>query len=340
MNPDTNVLAFYPFPSDSIYLRMQEVLAADDSDIKIILDYLVANRGKMLRPRMVFLAASLAPHDQEIVRDAAVAVELIHMASLVHDDVIDQAMSRRGRDSLNKRWGNHASVLAGDYLFATAFQLINEHGMRSIMENITTTIRIMCAGEIKQMSLIRNLDITIEDYLQKCYGKTGCLFASSCVVGALAAGLPEETVYALEQYGLCLGYAYQIIDDLLDFQADSARLGKPVGNDLEEGNITLPVIQALQSSLHGQGLRSLLEDEGIPVTEKMPEIIQILHATGAIEDSLRLARQFIDRARAYLQVLPPGATVKQLNALAWYLLETYDHMLAGPAPTRQSEAVH
>jgi len=340
MNPDTNVLAFYPFPSDSICLRMQEVLTEDNPDIKIILDYLSANRGKMLRPRLVSLTASLAPHDQEIVRDAAVAVELIHMASLVHDDVIDQAMTRRGQDSLNRRWGNHASVLAGDYLFATAFNLINQHDMRSIMENITTTIRIMCVGEIKQMSLMRNLDITEEDYLQKTYGKTACLFASACKVGALAADLPDDIAYDLEQYGLCLGYAYQIIDDLLDFQADSNRWGKPVGKDLEEGNITLPVIYAMQNTIYGPRLRSLLEDESRPVSEKMAEIVEILSVTGAFEESLQLARQFIERAMAYLKELPPGPAAQHLSTLSGYLLETYENMLAQPLQTSQNEAVH
>lgn len=337
MNPDTNVLA-YPFPSDSISRRMQEVLAANNPDIDIILDYLTATQGKMLRPRLVFLTASLAPHDPEVVRDAAVAVELIHMASLAHDDIIDQALTRRGRESLNQRWGNQASVLAGDYLFATAFNLINQHEMRSIMDNVTTTIRIMCAGEIKQMSLSRNLDITVEEYLEKCFGKTACLFASSCKVGALAAGLSEEIGYDLEQYGLCLGYAYQIIDDLLDFQADTARLGKPVGNDLEEGNITLPVIYGLQDKLAGPCLRSLLEDESSPLAARMPEIIRILKGTGALHDSLELARQFIDRARAYLRELPAATAVKHLNALAEYLLETYVQMLAEPVAAESSEA--
>lgn len=208
------------------------------------------------------------------------------------------------------------------------------------MENITTTIRIMCVGEIKQMSLIRNLDITEEDYLQKTYGKTACLFASACKVGALAADLPDDIAYDLEQYGLCLGYAYQIIDDLLDFQADSNRWGKPVGKDLEEGNITLPVIYAMQNTIYGPRLRSLLEDESRPVSEKMAEIVEILSVTGAFEESLQLARQFIERAMAYLKELPPGPAAQHLGTLSGYLLETYENMLAQPLQTSQNEAVH
>lgn len=340
MNPDSNVLAFHPFPSDLIQLRMTEVLAAENPDIKVVLDYLTAHQGKMLRPRLVFLTASLAPHDPEIVRDVAVAVELIHMASLVHDDVIDEALTRRGHDSLNRRWGNTASILAGDYLFATAFNLINRNGMQSIMENLTTTIRIMCAGEIKQLTLARNLAIREEEYLEKSYGKTGCLFASSCKIGALAAGLPEDMVYNLEQYGLNLGYAYQIIDDLLDFLADSARLGKPVGTDLMEGNITLPVIYALRNSKYGPQLSSLLEDECGLTAEKIAEIVEILMATGAIDSCLQLVHQFIDRSLAYTKELPQGAAVRELELLAALLLETYDQMLAPSVQPIPSQVAH
>lgn len=327
MNLDTDTLTLHPFPAELIRTRMQEVLQADNPEIDNIIKYLTDNSGKMIRPRMVFLAASMAPHDPVIVRDAAVAVELIHMASLVHDDVIDHAMIRRGKESINKRWGNHTSVLTGDYLFATAFNLINQHGMQDIMENVTATIRIMCAGEIKQMSLACDLNITEEEYLEKTYGKTACLFASSCKVGALAASMPVDYVYNLEQFGLCLGYAYQIIDDLLDFMSDSEMLGKPVGTDLLEGNITLPVIHALRSIKYGIWLRTLLES-GLLTEEMMPQVIAALIDSQAIAASLQTARQFIARGLAYLDALPAGQAVKELEFMAAYMLETYYQKLS------------
>jgi len=327
VNSDTNKLTLHPFPADSIRIRMQEVLLVDNHEIDNIIKYLTENSGKMIRPRMVYLAASMASHDPVMVRDAAVAVELIHLASLVHDDVIDHAMIRRGKESINKRWGNHISVLTGDYLFATAFNLINKHGMKDIMENVTTTIRIMCTGEIKQMSLACDLHITEEEYLEKTYGKTACLFASSCKVGALAASMPAELAYNLEQFGLCLGYAYQIIDDLLDFMSESEMLGKPVGTDLLAGNITLPVIHALRSTKYGIWLRTLLES-GILTQAHIPQVVEALIDSQAIAASLQTARQFLARGLAYLDTLPTCPAVKELEFLAAYLLETYYQKLS------------
>ena len=327
INTDTIALAFYPFPADSIRSRMKEVLISDNPEIDSILDYLTDNSGKMIRPRLVFITASISANDPVVVTDIAVAVELIHLASLVHDDVIDHSIMRRGRESLNSRWGNHASVLTGDYLFATAFYLINKHGMQDIMENITTTIRIMCAGEIKQMSLAGNLDVTEDQYLEKTYGKTACLFASSCKVGALASSMPPQSVYALEQFGLCLGYAYQIMDDLLDFLSDSTLLGKPVGNDLLEGNITLPVIYALKSKKYGVWLRSLLETPKL-TDQQMLRVIEVLTDSNAVESSLHSARQFIARGLDYLNALPASPAHKELQHMANHLLETYYQKLS------------
>ncbi|PKM76343.1 MAG: hypothetical protein CVU90_13095 [Firmicutes bacterium HGW-Firmicutes-15] len=306
---------------------MKEVLRADNPGIDSIIDYLTDSSGKMIRPRMVFLTASMSAHDPLVVRDAAVAVELIHLASLVHDDIIDHAMMRRGRESINRIWGNHASVLTGDYLFASAFNLINMHGMQDIMENVTTTIRIMCIGEIKQMSLVGDLNVTEDEYLEKTYGKTACLFASSCKVGALAGSMPSESVNALEQFGLCLGYAYQILDDLLDFLSESSLLGKPVGNDLLEGNITLPVIYALKSKDYGTWLRSLLENRKLN-THQMAEVIQILIDSKAVEYSLHLARQFMTKGISCLDVLPVSSAIKELRLMASYMLETYYQKLS------------
>jgi heptaprenyl diphosphate synthase len=324
---ETIAHTLYPFPAESIRSRMKELLIADNPGIDSILDYLTENSGKMIRPRLVVMAAAMSAYDPEVVIDIAAAVELIHLASLVHDDIIDHARIRRGRESLNSRFGNHASVLIGDYLFATAFYLINKHGMQGIMENITTTIRIMCAAEIQQMSLAGNLDITEEQYLEKTYGKTACLFASSCKVGALAGSMPSQSVYALEQFGLCLGYAYQIMDDILDFLADSTLLGKPIGNDLLEGNITLPVIYALQSQEHGAYLRSLLESPKL-TDQPILQVIEVLLNSNAVEASLNSARQFVAQGLDHLNVLPSSPSLRALQQIASYLMETYYQKLS------------
>ncbi|NLB87834.1 MAG: polyprenyl synthetase family protein, partial [Syntrophomonadaceae bacterium] len=182
---------------------MKQVLITDSPQINNVLSYLLQTNGKMLRPRLVHLAASLYPHDKNVVNDVAVAVELIHLASLIHDDIIDHAQTRRGKQSLNSVWGNEISVLTGDYLFATAFNLINRHNLPLILKNITETIQIMCSGEIKQLTMLYNYNISEQDYYDKTYRKTACLFASSCKVGALAGQMSTYEVSILEQYGLC-----------------------------------------------------------------------------------------------------------------------------------------
>lgn len=301
---------------------MKEVLDSHNSDIDEMIAYLMENEGKMLRPRLVFLAASLREHDPKILCDIATAVELIHMASLVHDDVIDQAMLRRGRDSLNSCWGNHRSVLVGDYFFAAAFKLINIHGIKEIMANITHTIQLMCAGELKQMALAYNYDISEEEYLDKIFGKTACLFASSCKTGALVSSMPDKDVYKLEQFGLCLGYAYQIIDDILDFVSDSESLGKPVGSDLLEGNITLPVIYIINNTEYGPWLKSILADRYIN-DKHIKRVSKIINNSGAIDYSLSLSRQFLKKGLTHLQCLPASSDRKELEAVSIYLLEEY-----------------
>ncbi|MDD3023570.1 MAG: polyprenyl synthetase family protein [Syntrophomonadaceae bacterium] len=316
---------------------MREVLRTGNSDIDAIMEYLLEGSGKLLRPRLVYLTSSFYPHDPEMKKDIAVAVELIHLASLIHDDIIDLAMTRRGKDSINKRWGNHCSVLAGDYLFATAFKLINRYGQAEVMNSITHTIQLMCIGEIKQLSMSFDLQCSEADYLDKTYHKTACLFASSCKVGALISSMPDHEAKQIEQFGLCLGYAYQIIDDLLDFVADSSMLGKPVGSDLLEGNVTLPVIYALQSLHYGPILKEIL---GKPLEQrKLQKVKEILAASQALDYALASSRSFLKQALLNLENLPAGHAAKELKSLAVYLMEGYYKNLNNLNPPPEKEVM-
>jgi len=305
---------------------MRDVLKTNNYDIDSILEYLQATNGKMIRPRLVYLTASLYPHDTTVIRDIAVAVELIHMASLVHDDVIDHAFMRRGYESINSRWGNQISVLTGDYLFAAAFNLINEHNLSEVMDNITETVQIMCSGEIKQLSMAFNIDISEEDYYDKTYRKTACLFASSCKVGALASSVSPEEVAVLEQYGLCLGYAYQIIDDVLDFVSDSDLLGKPAGSDLIQGNITLPVLLALKDEEYGLKLRQMLQKNNLN-NENIPRILEILFSTCAIEDSIKRSQMYMQLGLRLLDNISFSPALQELKDISEYLMEGYYNKL-------------
>lgn len=329
INSDQNI-GINSFPKTLIKNRMTEVLQTNYSAIDIIIDYLLQSSGKMLRPRLVYLSAQLYPHETKKVIDISVAVELIHLASLVHDDVIDRADCRRGRESVNHRWGNQASVLTGDYLFAAAFNLINQHGLDQVMDSITSTIQIMCTGEIKQMSMNSDLGISEEDYYDKTYRKTACLFASSCRVGALTADAPPEQVGILEEFGLNLGYAYQLIDDVLDFTSDQEKLGKPAGNDLTQGNITLPVILALKHE-KGMKLRNLLDNGKISL-DKMPIVVNILWESGGLEKSISQSRWFLQQALENLNQLPASPARQALKDTAWYLMEGYYQRLVEREP--------
>lgn len=311
----------YNFPIQSIRNRMQQVLQTN-SQIDNVINYLLQTNGKMLRPRLVHLTASLYPHEENIVIDIAVAVELIHLASLIHDDIIDNSHIRRGQKSLNNVWGNEISVLTGDYLFATAFNLINRHNLPEILENITETIQIMCSGEIKQLTMLYDYNITEEDYYDKTYRKTACLFASSCKTGALAAKIPDYEVSILEQYGLSIGYAYQILDDILDFVSNIDLLGKSAGQDLMQGNITLPVILALKDSEFNILLRNILETNGISETT-IPEIINIIEKTNALNESLKRAVIFLESGLNVIAQLPTSPVQKKLQDLGLYMLENY-----------------
>lgn len=281
----------------------------------------------MLRPQLVYQSAIMYPHDIKKVIDIAVAVELIHLASLLHDDVIDDAKIRRNQESVNCSWGNQASVLTGDYLFAAAFKLISVHNLDDVMHSVTSTIQTMCTGEIKQLSMISNLGINEADYYDKSYRKTACLFASSCRVGALAAQAPDKDLEILENFGANLGYAYQLIDDVLDFVADESELGKPVGSDLSQGNITLPVILALKNSEKGAQLRSFLEN-GRCGPEMLPYIVNLLIESGVIHECIKQSRLFLQEALRQLIQLPANSGRQALQETALYLMDTYYRRLA------------
>jgi len=310
------------FPLDQVSERLKGLLITGSGEIDRVMDYLLQGDGKMLRPRLVYAIASMQEHNEEVVRDIAAALEMIHMASLVHDDIIDGADTRRNQPSLNCRYGNQISVLCGDYLFAAAFNLINLHNLSGVMADVTGTIQTMCSGEIKQMTSLYNLQISETEYYERIFSKTACLFACCCRSAAQAVKMPGETIRALSQYGLCLGFAYQIIDDVLDFVADSKVLGKPAANDLSTGNLTLPVILALQDEQAGERLRMLLQDHS-GIRENMAEIMDILVETRALRESLATSRFFVQSARGALDDIPTGEGRDVLVGLSHYLLDGY-----------------
>lgn len=312
---------YFPFPADKIIDRLKDILQ-DSGDMGEYIEYLLGKPGKMLRSRLVYLASSLYPARESVVIDVAVAIELIHLASLVHDDIIDNSTLRRGQESINSKWNNKVAVLLGDYLFAEAFNIINKQSLPAVMETVTDTIKVMCTGEIQQLYLANRLDTSRSAYLEKIYRKTACLFASSCQVGGVISSMPDHEVKIIQNYGLHLGNAYQIIDDVLDYVSHANLLGKPAGSDLLEGNINLPVIIALEDAAYGPLLKTLLLDR-TNLSMNMQEIMQILVECGAIDMAINEAQKYLSLAGQLLKELPTGSTRDNLAALAAYFSNNY-----------------
>ncbi|MEN6391718.1 MAG: polyprenyl synthetase family protein [Syntrophomonas sp.] len=301
--------------------RLADILQAGNEDIDQVLSYLLQRPGKMLRPRLAYLCASFHPHDAALLCDTAVALELIHLASLVHDDIIDRSQLRRGQESLNTRWGEKISVLTGDYLFASAYDLLGKSGRPDILQKVSFTIKTMCGGEIRQLNQAGRFKLSQDDYFEKSFAKTACLFGCACKVGALASEMPDDEVFALEQFGLCAGYAYQIIDDVLDFVGESQELGKPVGGDLLEGNVTLPVLLALEDPDHRPRMENLLRRELSKADIK--RIVQALEESHALELSMRWAAAFLQQGREFLSRLPECPARQELIDFSVYLIDAY-----------------
>jgi len=290
-----------------------ELISVIHSPEKLITDmskHLVEAGGKRLRPALYFMCAQNKVCDGEKLMTVAVAIELIHMATLVHDDVIDNSAIRRGRPTANSCWGNHSSVLIGDYLFAKAFSLVATKVSNQMLKVLTDVICSMCEGEINQNRSTFNADQVEQDYLGRIAQKTADFIAASCELGALAANLSEKEVQDFREYGYCLGMAFQITDDILDITASSEQLGKPVGNDLRQGIVTLPVIYALENSVHSAELREIVKNPNMS-EETIKRGLAIIHETEAIEYSYSRVAGYLKKAR---NIIPTSVDAESREA--------------------------
>ncbi|MEM7617852.1 MAG: polyprenyl synthetase family protein, partial [Pseudomonadota bacterium] len=221
------------------------------SDVPLIpqlANYLIASGGKRVRPLLTLSATALFKGDMKRAHRLAAAVEFIHTATLLHDDVVDDSEKRRGQESANVLFGNEASVLVGDFLFSRAFQLMTADGSLEVLKILSDASAIIAEGEVKQLSVQSNLDTTLEDYFKVIEGKTAALFAAACEVGPVIARRSTEEIKALRDYGHHLGMVFQITDDLLDYSPERSRLGKAIGDDFREGKMTAPIIFAIESA--------------------------------------------------------------------------------------------
>lgn len=283
-------------------VALQEAVSAPEKIITEIGSHLVASGGKRLRPAIYFLAARCGDgFDLKKAMPLGVALEMMHMASLVHDDVIDSADTRRGSATANARWGNQISILAGDYLFAKAFALVAENGYSKRVDvQLSHLICDLSAGELIQNKEIYKASCDVEEYFQRIAKKTANFIAIACQLGGDVAGLPEHYVQALYDFGYNVGMAFQLTDDLLDLTGDAATLGKPAGNDIRQGIVTMPAIRALETSPDREELHGIVTNPDM--TDKMVErALEIVRSSDGIEFARARADEFLQAA---LDALP------------------------------------
>jgi octaprenyl-diphosphate synthase len=307
---------------DSLERLLQDELSSDDPFIAELVTYVLRTRGKMIRPALVCLSALACGGGSDARLEIGAAVELIHLASLIHDDVIDAADLRRGHASVNAIWGNHVAVLLGDYLFSKAFHMLARLRHVDIAAAMAGATVRMSQAEIKQIKYGSRPHTDESIYFDIIAGKTAHLMSAACRCGALTAGAHEQEAAALSQFGLEWGMAFQITDDALDLTATPNNLGKPIGSDIQTGKITLPIIYALAHSPapEQERLREILASaDGDPERAPTREVQEILARCGAIDHALQVARSRADRAATALDPLPDSLARDSLRALVEFV---------------------
>ena len=295
-------------------------LASDVVLVNQVAEYIVGAGGKRLRPMVLLLAAGALGHRGPDAHQLAAVVEFIHTATLLHDDVVDESDLRRGRRTANAVWGNAPSVLVGDFLYSRSFQLMVELERPEVMRILADTTNAIAEGEVLQLLHVRNADTDESAYLRVIERKTAVLFAAATRLGALLAGADARTCDALHAYGLNLGFAFQIADDVLDYDADAAATGKNLGDDLAEGKATLPLIHAMRNAdpAVAARLRAALESgDG----DALPDVQAAILSGGGLEYSRERAHGFATRAVAALDGLAGNAYVDALRGLARYAVD-------------------
>jgi len=277
--------------------------------------YIVNSGGKRLRPMLLVMVAKALGYQGSWHINLAAIIEFIHTATLLHDDVVDESDLRRGKETANALFGNAASVLVGDFLYSRSFQMMVEVGKPKVMEILSDTTNIIAEGEVLQLMNCNDPNTSIESYLDVIHHKTASLFEGATRLGAIIAGVDENTENAMASFGLHLGNAFQLVDDALDYSADQEQLGKNIGDDLAEGKPTLPLILAMQLCPKKQSdmIKTAIEQGGL---EHLEEITLSIRESGALKETMEQAAQETQKAKAALENLPSSPYKEALESLA------------------------
>lgn len=280
-----------------------------------ISNYIVNAGGKRLRPKLVLLVAGALGCNSQQRHEMAAVVEFIHTATLLHDDVVDESTLRRGRQTANAMFGNAASVLVGDFLYSRAFQMMVSTNRLRVLDVLAEATNVIAEGEVLQLMNMHDPDISVDDYMQVIEFKTAKLFEASARLGAVISDVSPEVEEACANHGRALGTAFQLIDDLLDYEGSTAELGKNIGDDLREGKPTLPLLLAMQRCSPEQGdmIRQAIVNGEV---ERLPDIVAVVQSTGALQSTREVAQQQAQLAAECLLVLPDSPYKQALLELA------------------------
>jgi octaprenyl-diphosphate synthase len=338
------VKGIFELVREDLALVEREIAAQNSAAIEPVSEissYLCAGGGKRLRPALLLLAAGASGYRGESAIRLGAVVEMIHSATLIHDDVIDGANTRRGRPSANARWGNHMSVLAGDWLYMQSFEMALRERNFSILDILIDLTQNMVEGELLQLTRLGRIDLNEVEATELAYRKTACLFSGCSRLGAVLGKQPKAVEDALAEYGRNAGLAFQLVDDLLDFTASLEKLGKPVLSDLKEGKVTLPLIFALEAGANGSAdgngdgsghvhghsngdgrrlVAKVLEERDFQ-SVRPEQITMLVKETGALERARKLARDYVCRAKDSLSELPDTEYRRALLAVPDFILD-------------------
>ncbi len=285
-----------------------------------ISDHIIKGGGKRLRPLLLIIASDLCGYGGDRRFPLASVMEFIHTASLLHDDVIDHAVIRRGRPSANSIWGNSASVLVGDYLYASSFNVLAEDGDQSIQKLLSITTSAMAEGEIIQLERCGDINTSEREYFSVIEKKTAILISAACAIGAILAKAPEVEIEALTKFGMRLGTAFQLTDDTLDYVAREDDFGKTIGMDLKEGKITLPLIRTFKKCTPDEKDRigKAVQDGG---EDSVQEITSLMNTYKGIEYSLEKAGRLVEEGKSFLEIFEDSMPKKALLAISDYVIQ-------------------
>ena len=303
--PPVETSSFIDVAMGKVDVVIRQRLSSRVALVDQIANYIVSAGGKRIRPRLLLLFAEALGYRGEARYELAATVEFIHTATLLHDDVVDESSLRRGRPTANALFGNAPSVLVGDFLYSRAFQMMVSVERMRVLAVLADATNVIAEGEVLQLMNMHDPDLAVEQYLRVIRYKTAKLFEASARLGALLGGASAEAEEACADFGRRLGTAFQLVDDLLDYEGDSQQLGKNVGDDLREGKPTLPLLVAMErcSVTERELLRAAVRDGEV---ERLAEIIDIIRRTGALESTREAAQREVDLARRNLDHLPEG----------------------------------